>query len=312
MREKNLTRYDAIIAGGGPAGLSTALWCDELGLSALIIESSNEFGGQLLRTYNEIGNHLGATAANGRELRDKFMSQMNSRNFDAALSSSVEEVDADAGVVKLCSGDEISFGALVVATGVRRRRLGVDGEDRFEGRGILDSGKKNAGTVTGKNVVIVGGGDAALENALILGENAASVTLVHRRDAFRARAEFVDAAVKHPRVTIRLNHRVTELRGDDDLSAVVIEESSSGQRSNIPADYLLRRIGVAPNGELIAGIARLDERGYVIVDRDCRTNVTNIFAVGDVANPSSPTVSSAVGMGATAAKAILEQLRGRP
>src|SRR5215213_3141093 len=184
--------HDVIIIGAGPAGLSAALWCDELGLDTLVVERAAEVGGQLLRVYNPVENYLGVRAANGRELRDLFAAQVAEREFDLWTEAEIESVDLRAKRVRLRSGEELQAIALVLATGVRRRRLGVPGEEEFAGRGVLESGRLEREQFAGEDVLVVGGGDAAAENALLLAEVCATVTLVHRGERLRARREFVE------------------------------------------------------------------------------------------------------------------------
>ncbi|HEV2763162.1 MAG TPA: NAD(P)/FAD-dependent oxidoreductase, partial [Pyrinomonadaceae bacterium] len=133
--------HDVIIIGAGPAGLSAALWCDELGLDALVLESAPEVGGQLLRVYNPIENYLGLRSANGAELRDRFAEQLEDKSFDVWTQTEIESVELASKRVRLRSGEELRSIALVLATGVRRRRLDVPGEEEFAGRGVLESGR---------------------------------------------------------------------------------------------------------------------------------------------------------------------------
>src|SRR5687767_6778 len=196
--------HDVIIIGAGPAGLSAALWCDELGLDTLVVERASEVGGQLLRVYNPIENYLGARAADGRALRDLFAAQVEEKEFDLWTEADIESVDVRAKRVRLRSGEELQALALVVATGVRRRRLGVPGEEEFRGRGVLESGRLERERVAGEDVLVVGGGDAAAENALLLAEVCPTVTLVHRGKSLSARAEFAER--------VRGEHRITVFR----------------------------------------------------------------------------------------------------
>jgi len=296
--------FDVIIIGGGAAGLSAALWCDELGLSALLLESGAEFGGQLLWTYNEIKNHLGIEAKNGRELRDIFIRQTENRKFTYRLNAEILEVDLDKKKVLLKTSESFSARALIIATGIRRRKLNVEGEETFRNKGIIESGKRDAEFVKGKSALIVGGGDAAFENALILSETASTVTLAYRGKDFRARAEFIEQVKNHPKVKILTETIVREINGKEQVEAVKLENLKTGETYNFPVEAILLRIGVEPNTEFLGGKLDLDEKGYIKINSFCQTSVKGIYAVGDVANPLAPTVSSAVGMGATAVKTI--------
>ncbi len=303
MKEK-AENFDVIIIGGGAAGMSAALWCDDLELTALLLEENAEFGGQLLRVYNEIANYIGVSATDGRELRDIFVKQIKDRNFSSRMNCKIARIDLSENLVLLESGKIFQFRHLILATGVRRRKLNVEGEDEFQGKGILESGKKESEIVKDKQVVIVGGGDAALENSLILAETAAKVYLVHRRAEFRGRAEFIGKIRNNPKIEILTETEITKINGAAKLESVQIKNLESGQISELKADCLLIRIGVQPNSEIAGGAVELDQNGYIAVNQFCETSMENIFAVGDVANPISPTISTAAGMGATAVKKI--------
>ncbi|MGH9944790.1 MAG: NAD(P)/FAD-dependent oxidoreductase, partial [Pyrinomonadaceae bacterium] len=184
--------HDVIIIGAGPSGLSAALWCDELGLDTLLLEQGAEVGGQLLRVHNPINNYLGRRAANGRELRDHFAAQVADAGFDLWTETEIESVDLRAKRVVLRSDEQLQAIALILATGVRRRRLNVPGETEFAGRGVMESGVRDRDQFAGEDVCVVGGGDAAAENALLLAEVCPTVTLIHRGKTLRARVEFVE------------------------------------------------------------------------------------------------------------------------
>src|SRR5688572_32361856 len=185
-------QIDVIIIGGGPAGISAYLWCSELGLSSVVLEKEMEVGGQLLWTFNPVENYLGVKAANGRDLRNRFLMHLDGRNIQYLTDANVASVDLVEKVVTLDNGRSFFGRAIIIATGVRRRQLSVSGEQEFQNRGMLLSGVKAMDEVRGKRVVIVGGGDAAIENALMLSEKAEKVYLVHRRREFTARKEFID------------------------------------------------------------------------------------------------------------------------
>ncbi len=302
------TEFDVVIIGGGVAGLSTALWCDELGLSALLLEEKTELGGQLLWVHNEIKNYLGREAKNGRELRDAFLEQTAKRAFGLRLQTRVSDIDLERKEIFLADRARISARGVVIATGIRRRKLNVEGEERLSARGIIESGSKDAARLVGKKVLIVGGGDAAFENALILAAAAESVTLVHRRESFRAREEFIEQVKNHPRITMLTEAVVEEISGGARVESVSLKLQATGETRILPTDAVLIRVGVEPNTEFLRGKLELDPEGYALIDRNCETSRAGVYAVGDVANPLAPTVASAAGMGATAAKSIFSWL----
>jgi thioredoxin reductase (NADPH) len=297
--------YDVVIIGGGAAGISAACWCGELGLSAVLLESNAELGGQLNYVFNPIKNHLGVETANGQEMRDIFVSQMQNFKFDILTNSAVSKVDFDKKTVSLSDGKTLSFKALVIATGVRRRKLNIKGETEFVGKGIIESGKRDGKTLVGKTVCVIGGGDAALENALILAEFAEKVFLIHRRETFRGRDEFLQQILTNPKIEILRNTHLIEIIGSKNVEAVKLKNNIE---FILPTDAIIFRLGVEPNTELFRDKIASDEFGYIKIDGNCETNLRNMFAVGDVANRLSPTVSSAVGAGTTAAKVIWERL----
>ena len=300
--------HDVIIIGAGPAGLSAALWCDELGLDALVLERNAEVGGQLLHVYNPINNYLGLPAADGRELRDLFAAQTEQAEFDLWTGAEIEGVDLAAKRVRLQSGEELRCIALVVATGVRRRRLGVPGEAELAGRGVIESASRDRQLFAGRDVCVVGGGDAATENALLLAEVCPTVTLVHRGKRLRARAEFVERLRGDHRVTLFTEARLTRIIGAQEVEAVEILRQGALKPFQVAVKGVLVRVGVEPNTELFRGQLATDEQGYVRVTSEQETSAANVFAVGDVSNPLAPTVSGAAGAGATAAKVIAARL----
>ncbi len=300
--------FDVIICGGGAAGLSAALWCDDLGLDALLLEVRDELGGQLLRVYNPIKNHLGSSAENGRELRDIFLKQITERKFTLVLEAEIKEIDLTEKTFTLTSGERFAGKSVVIATGVSRRRLKVPGETEFKDRGIFESGMRDRNLIIGKTAAIVGGGDAALENTLILAETAAKVWLIHRRRELTARPEFVERVSAHPKIETLTETIVEKIIGSERVESIEVKNIKTGETRRLPINALLIRIGVVPNTELFRGKADLDDEDYIKIDSLCATNIKDVFAVGDVANPLAPTVSGAVGMGATAVKAIFAAL----
>src|SRR6266849_3476688 len=156
--------HDVIIIGAGPAGLSAAFWCDELGLDTLVLEQDEKVGGKLAKIYNPIENYLGLRAANGQELLERFSAGIDEADFDLWTNVEIESVDLKAKRIALRSGEELQSISIIVATGVRRRKLSIPGEDEFAGRGIIESATRDLDLFAGKDVCVIGGGDAAAEN----------------------------------------------------------------------------------------------------------------------------------------------------
>jgi len=298
---------DVIIIGAGPAGLSSARWCDELGLDALVLEQNQEVGGQLLSVHNPIENYLGGRATNGRELRDRFVEQTGTCDFDLWTNVEIANVDLKTKRITLRSGEELQSIAIIIATGLRRRKLGIPGEDEFIGRGMIESsGDREA--FTGRDVCVIGGGDAAAENALLFAEVCPTVTLVHRGEKLRARREFVERLHGNHCITVFKVSVVHRIIGNEHVEAVEIERAGAIKPFQMAVQGVIVRIGFEPNTELFRDQLKMDERSYAIVSSLQETSVDNVFAVGDVANPLAPTISGAVGAGATAARVIGSRL----
>lgn len=306
--QANLIRKDVVIVGAGPAGLSALLWCVDLGLDAAIVEQRLEPGGQMLAIHNPITNYLGLETRNGREMRDRFVEHADKLLKSQFIGVTATAIDVETKIVKLSDGRSIEAAAVVLATGVRRRRLGIEGESEFAGKGVLESGAKEKESLKGKRVVIVGGGDAALENAIILSEYASQISIIHRRGTFSARPDFVTATARLTNVRIEFDAGLVKILGKDRVEAVEFVQLPSGKIETVPTDAVLIRVGVEPNSDLIRGRVAVDDRSYILTTHDCETSVAGIYAIGDVANPSSPTISTATGDGATAVKAIYTQI----
>ena len=303
--------HDVIIIGAGPAGLSTAFWCDELGLDTLVLEQAEEIGGQLHRVYNPIENYLGLKTRNGKELLDLFGADVDDAEFDLWKQTSITSVDLKAKRVSLASGEELQSIAIVIATGVRPRQLGVPGEKEFAGKGMIESAARDRELFAGKDVCVVGGGDAAVENALLLAEVCPTVTLVHRGKKLRARQEFKEKLQAVHCITVFTESVLTRIIGEDDVVAVEIQRKQGLKPFQLAVRGVLIRIGVEPNTELFKDQIETDDKGFLVVNSRQETRVPMVFGVGDVSNPLAPTISGATGAGATAAKVIASRLNER-
>lgn len=299
---------DVLVIGAGPAGLSAAVWCRDLGLSVVIVEAARQPGGQLTKIFAPIQNYPGVEPVTPQVLKERMIAQAQKAGARILLSQAVEEIDFFQRSIGLQDGRQLSSKAVIIATGVRRRRLGVSGEMQFDGKGILGSGVRDKALVARKSVAVIGGGDAALENALIFAESANLVTLLHRSSSFTARSEFLSRVRDLSNVRMLENTRVLGFVGEDHLTEIEVE--TDGMRRNITVDAALIRIGVQPNTELFEGLNR-DDQGYIVSSSTGETNIPFVYAVGDVALPTSPTIAAAVGMGSAAAKHLEQFIRRR-
>ena len=224
------------------------------------------------------------------------------QNLIFGRRADIESVDLKARRISLRSGEELQTIAIVIATGVRPRELGVPGEKEFTGKGMIESGARDRELFAGKDVCVVGGGDAAVENALLLAEVCPTVTLVHRGKKLRARREFAERLQPNNCITVFTESVLTRIIGDEEVAAVEIQRKEGLKPFQLAVRGVLIRIGVEPNTELFREQLETDEKGFIAVNSQQETSVPMVFAVGDVSNPLAPTISGATGAGATAAK----------
>lgn len=302
---------DVLIIGAGPAGLAAAFWCDQLGLDTLVIEERPEIGGQLHSIYGAIENYPGLRTRDGEEFLGHFGAGIDEADFDLWTNVEITNVDLAAKRVSLRSGEELSAISIMIATGVRRRQLGIPGETEFSGKGIIESGARDRDLYAGKDVCVIGGGDAAVENALLLSEVCPTVTVVSRSKKLRARLEFTEQLGTNHCITVFNEAVATRILGSSEVEAVEIQRKDAIKPFQMAVKGVLIRIGVEPNSDLFRDQIELDSRNYVIVNSQQETSVANVFAIGDISNPLAPTISGAAGAAATAAKVVAARLNAR-
>lgn len=303
--------HDVLIIGAGPAGLAAAMWCDQLGLDVLVIERRSETGGQLNSIYGPIENYPGLRSKNGQEFLKSFSAGTDDADFDLWTEAQIAKVDLRTKRVFLESGEELQAICIVIATGVRRRRLDIPGELEFIGKGIIESGARDRDLLAGKDVCVIGGGDAAVENALLLSEVCATVTLVNRSRKPRARREFREQLGANHCITVFNEAVATRILGSSEVEAVEIQRKDAIKPFQMAVKGILVRIGVEPNSDFFGGQLQMDDHNYIVVSSQQETSVENVFAVGDISNPLAPTILSAAGSGATAAKVIAARLNSK-
>jgi thioredoxin reductase (NADPH) len=299
--------HDVVILGSGPAGLTAAVYAARANLKPLVVEGVVEggpTGGQLTLT-TDVENFPGfPEGIMGPELILN-MRQQAERFGTTFLTEDVTRAALDVHPFRLetASGAELRTRALVVATGAKPRRLDVPGEDALWGSGVSACATCDGFFFREKHVVVVGGGDSAMEEATFLTKFASKVTVIHRREEFRASAIMVDRARRNDRIEFVLNAQVVEVRGaDGKVSGLLLEDTVTGERSEFACDGLFLAIGHIPNTSLFDGVLDTDGEGYLVVaEPSTRTNVAGVFACGDVMDHTYRQAITAAGTGCRAA-----------
>lgn len=294
---------EVVIIGGGPAGMSALLWCNSLNLRGVLLESSSEPGGQMLEMYHRIPDYPGLPGLTGVELRDRFLDQLQQLALDWRTGCEVESIDPVNRTVQ-CGEVRLGYEALIVATGAGKRTLAVPGAGRHALSGVSFSGTRDHSLYAGRSVCVIGGGDSAIENCLILSRVCPEVTLIHRSDQFRARRAWLEEAISTSNIKMLLRTEVLSIEGTDSVSGLMIRNLDNGIITQIPTGAVFIKIGVAPNTQFLKGILPLNPQGYALVDSRQRTSLDRVYAIGDVTSPVCLSVATAVGQGAIAVKDI--------
>lgn len=296
---------DVIIIGSGPAGYTAAIYLGRAGYHPVVIAGALTPGGQLVNT-TEVENFPGfPDGIMGPDLMDAMRKQAERFGAEIVYDDVVSaDVQGDSKRVVLDGGDTYTARAVIVATGSQVRKLGVPGEVEYSGRGVSYCATCDGFFFRGKPIVVVGGGDSALTEADFLSRFGSSVTVIHRRDTFRASRILVDRAEKNPKIDFRMNAVVERVNGDDESGAhsVTIRDTVTGDTTEIPANGVFVAIGHTPATAFLHGALQLDEHGYITVDgASTRTSVPGVFAAGDVVDGVYRQAISAAGMGCRAA-----------
>lgn len=274
--------YDLAIIGGGPGGLSAAIYAMRAALKTVLIEKGVP-GGQLNQS-DAVENYPGFENISGSELSMKFAQHARVYGIEELNDEvTVIEPGLEFHTIRTAGGQVIQTHAVILATGGRPRKLNIPGEDEYYGSGVSYCAVCDGFFFRGKNVMVVGGGDAACEEGLYLAKLAAKVYLVHRRDALRASMILQKRVEAECKMEVLWNVVVTEIKADTDgVNAVTLRDTQTGDKRDLPTDGVFIFIGFDPNNQLVPAGIRMSPEGFVITNDQCATNIDGIYVVGDL------------------------------
>ena len=289
---------DIIIIGGGPAGLTAAIYVQRAGKQCLVIEAG-AFGGQIITTTNVV-NYPGIKSFAGADFALELYNQ--AKDFGAKFKTAKVvgiDIEGDKKIVKTNKGD-FQAKAIIIATGASSRPLGLENENKFLGRGLSYCATCDGGFYKGKNVAVVGGGNTAFEDALYLADICNKVYLIHRRNEFRAAETTVEALKEKKNVEFVLEANVTDVLGEKHLEKIVVTKNS-GEKIELEIAGLFVAVGQVPSNNAFSNVLKLDKLGYVVAGEDCKTKVPGIFVAGDCRTKTLRQLVTAESDGAIAA-----------
>ncbi len=299
--------YDLIIIGAGPAGLTAGLYGARARMSTLILEKSKN-GGQIVTT-DEVANYPGVPdGSTGPSIIARMVEQCKEFGAEIKKDGIIDiDLEGDIKVLKAESGETYEAKSIIIATGASPRKIGCPGEAEFSGKGVSYCATCDGDFFTDLEIFAIGGGDTALEEAMFLTKFGRKVTVVHRRDEFRAAKSIVEKAEANPKIEFLMDSVVEEIKGDGIVEAIVFKNKVTGELTEVKADEedgtfgIFVFVGYIPQTELFKGKIKLDDSGYVLTDDLMKTNIEGVFAAGDVRFKSLRQVVTATADGAIAA-----------
>ena len=298
--------YDIIIIGAGPAGLTAALYAGRANKSVLIIEKGT-FGGQI--TYSpKVENIPGFLSVTGNEFAEKLVEQVLSQGAEIECAEVLSIKDNGTQKTVITDSGEFEGRAVIVATGAKHRLLGLDKETDFIGEGISFCAVCDGAFYEGKTVAVIGGGNSALQEAILLSDLAKKVYVIQNLDFLTGEKKLIDQLSTKSNVEVITGTVVKALLGDKEFCGITICKSATGEESDLPLDGMFVAIGLVPQNDPFSDLISLDERGYVASDEHCRTNASGVFVAGDCRTKRIRQVSTAIADGAVAALAACDYL----
>lgn len=293
------SNFDIIIIGAGPAGLTAALYAKRYGNNPLVLERSM-YGGQIISTP-EVENYPGIKTITGVQLAMSLFEQITELGVEV-FTENIETLDLSGKnkVIKT-NKDEYTAPVVIIANGAKRRKLGCKGEDELNGRGVSYCATCDGAFYKNEDVVIVGGGNTALEDALFLSNQCTTVHLIHRRDSFRGNNILIEAVKKRENIKIHYDSIVSEIVGKTAVESVDIKNVKTDTTESLKATGIFIAVGLEPENSLFGDQLKLDSYGYIIAGEDCKTNLDGVFAAGDSRTKGLRQIVTAAADGAVAA-----------
>jgi thioredoxin reductase (NADPH) len=300
---ETIHHFDAIVIGAGPAGLSAGIYLSRAKLKTLIL-NEGAVGGQTVLTH-EIANYPGVENISGYQLANIMKKQAKTFGCTIKSNISIEQLDLDGDIKKvaLSDGNTYSTDSIILSPGGRSRTLGVPGEGKFKGRGISYCATCDGDFFTDKEIVVVGGGNSALEEAVSLTKYASKVTIVHQFDNFQAFEHAIEEARNHPKISFIMESTIAEFKGEEKLESVDIINLKTNKITPFKTDGVFIFIGYVPNTEFLKDKVELNQWGEIVVKPDMSTNVEGVYAAGDCIAKRFRQVTTAVADGTIAALA---------
>ena len=294
-----LVEYDMLILGGGPASMSAAVYAARKMVKVAII--TKDMGGQMLET-SDVENWLGIKNINAKDLISNFEDHVKSFDLPIAINKEITKIVKEENVFKVTTSDGKNYRGktAIITTGTRHRLLEVPGEKEFIGRGVAYCATCDAPFYKNKKAVVAGGGNSAFTTAIDLTKVDCEITLVTRSE-WRADLFMIERLKKSEKVTMLSNHLITSINGKQRVSGVTVEDKSSGEKSDIPADGIFIEIGFKPNSEIVKNLVETNKYGEIIVDKGCATSLEGLYAAGDVTNVPYKQIVISAGDGSKAA-----------
>jgi len=298
-------KYDLVILGSGPAGITAGIYAMRARLDTLLLEKGYVTGGQMLNTF-EVDNYPGMPQVTGSELGAAFESHVRQLGLPIRQGEATKIIPDGKDFCIETEGDTYHASAVIIATGTRHRLLNVPGEKELSGMGVSYCATCDGAFYKGKTVAVVGGGDAAVEDGIFLARICKKVYLIHRRDELRAAKILQERLLGLENVEVLWNHEVKEIAGDEHVTDVEVYDNQKNSRSRLAVDGIFIAVGVQPNSQALEQIAATDRAGYFIAGEDCKTSTPGIFAVGDIRTKTLRQIITAAADGANAVTSVLE------